>query len=204
MQKQNTNNTLTGGVIDTTKLTLKDYLFASGVLETGDSSAIEKAKKTYRKAYLKQKKAEHRRTHTTVSLSFPKAEAAQLEKLAAQHFMKLSPFVKECVRAYTKQQFIVPNADEVQELDLLIRNIGNNVNQIARQCNQTHTHPHQAIEYVKAVLQKWDSHITTSLRTPDSIEALLYNKLLTESDFTERVEAIIAHAQQQRKAKRIE
>ncbi len=178
--------------------TLQAYLFASGVLESGDSEAIAAAKKAYRKAYLKQKKAAFRAAHTTVSVSFPNSEAAALQKKAAQYNRKLAPFIKACTRAYVQQQFLLPNEDEVQQLELLLRNIGNNVNQIARHCHRLDIPPVQAIQSVQNILKQWESHISMSLRQPESLDALLYNALQKEPEYAHRVRELLHLAAQEK------
>ena len=73
---------------------LKDYLFASGILDTGTREEIAAAKKEYRRQYLKQKKREYRKTHRRVTLSFPNKEAERLEQQALAFEMTLPKFIK--------------------------------------------------------------------------------------------------------------
>lgn len=88
---------------------------------------IEAAKKEYRKAYLRERQREFRAKYRSVTVSFLKKEATELEAYAKLHELKLSDFVKACVFAYLNQGFIIPNNDKIQRLELLLLRIGNNV-----------------------------------------------------------------------------
>lgn len=175
----------------------KAYLFASGILENGTSEEIVAAKKAYRKAYLKEKKRVFRKTHRTVSLSFPRAEAKELEALAEQYKMRLAPFLKSCIRAYTQQQYLPPNPEKLQQLELLLRAIGNNINQIAKRCNSGHISPQRATEQSYVLLQSLDNRLTKALREPDNLEVLLWETMLARPSYRERVEQLLTAAKNQ-------
>lgn len=123
-------------------------------------------KKTDRKAYLKRKKQEHRRNNRTVTLSFPNALAKQMEKEAREYNLTLPSYIKQSVRAYRQKYYLVPNAAEVQRIELLLRNFGNNINQIARKTNQQDIDAKVALSQVYTVLQRVGQELNDLFRSP--------------------------------------
>jgi hypothetical protein len=91
--------------------------------------AISDNRKLYNKEY-------SQRTNR-VSLTFTNAEYAELEKRAKAENVKPTTLVKNMALAYHQQSPIIPETikEELQELRFLIRNVANNINQIAHHSN---------------------------------------------------------------------
>jgi hypothetical protein len=91
--------------------------------------AISDNRKLYNKEY-------SQRTNR-VSLTFTNAEYAELEKRAKAENVKPTTLVKNMALAYHQQAPIIPETikEELQELRFLIRNVANNINQIAHHSN---------------------------------------------------------------------
>lgn len=91
--------------------------------------AISDNRKLYNKEY-------SQRTNR-VSLTFTNAEYAELEKRAKAEGVKPTTLVKNMALAYHQQSPIIPETikEELQELRFLIRNVANNINQIAHHSN---------------------------------------------------------------------
>lgn len=170
---------------------LKAYLFESGILEQGTQEEIAAAKKTYRRQYLKRKKEEYRARHQTISLSFTNEDAKELAQKASTYEMRLPAFIKACVYAYLEQIFVLPNEAEVQKIELLLRQIGNNVNQITRLCNRLSVSPETALCDIHGLLQKLDGDLTELFRRPKSVEILLIEGLKQHPQFIHRLQKII-------------
>lgn len=88
----------------------------------------------YHKAYRQQYKAQNKRISITVS----NAEHEALSHMARQEHKKITTLVKDYTFASLGQRLAMPRhvQEELQQLSLLIRNIANNVNQIARHSNR--------------------------------------------------------------------
>jgi hypothetical protein len=91
--------------------------------------AISDNRKLYNKEY-------SQRTNR-VSLTFTNAEYEELEKRAKAEGVKPTTLVKNMALAYHQQAPIIPETikEELQELRFLIRNVANNINQIAHHSN---------------------------------------------------------------------
>lgn len=76
-----------------------------------------------------------------ISLSLTQEECKIIEKLSKKHNTKPTSFVKSILLAYINHQPLVPNniENELKELSFLIRNIANNINQMA---HHSHTLKH--------------------------------------------------------------
>jgi len=72
-----------------------DYLKQSGVLEQGTAQDIEKARKEYRKLYLKHYKSEYKKHHSNVTMSFRNEDKLELKKLSASKGKRLASYIKE-------------------------------------------------------------------------------------------------------------
>lgn len=170
---------------------LKEYLFESGILDTGSSEQIAEAKKTYRKNYQRNKKQQYRKRRKIVQLTFTKTYAKTLAQQAESFGMRLPDFIKKCVRAYLEKTFLLPNPKEVQQVELLLLKIGNNVNQIAHRVNAAHLDSIPALESVRQLLVRLDQKITEALRTPKDLEACLKENLRQNPSVLLQLERII-------------
>lgn len=90
-----------------------------------------------RKIYNQQYKAEYSQRMKRVSITFSNSEYAELEKRAKSESVKPATLVKNMALAYHQQVHIMPEPikEELQELRFLIRNVANNINQIAHHSN---------------------------------------------------------------------
>lgn len=90
-----------------------------------------------RKIYNQQYKAEYSQRMKRVSITFSNSEYSELEKRAKSESVKPATLVKNMALAYHQQVHIMPEPikEELQELRFLIRNVANNINQIAHHSN---------------------------------------------------------------------
>lgn len=85
--------------------------------------------KEYRKDYDKKTKY--------VTVSIPISEYEELEKQAKKEGVKVSTLIKNMTLAYMQTKTLTPKAieDRLSEFIFLMRNVANNINQIARNSN---------------------------------------------------------------------
>lgn len=88
---------------------------------------IRKAKEQY---YTRKKRRE---------LYFEKEEYLRVFKEAERHNSKLGLFLKNCIFGYLDRQYVVPDPEQLNRIEITIRGIGNNINQIARYANSVRT-----------------------------------------------------------------
>jgi hypothetical protein len=89
--------------------------------------------KEYHKAYRK----EYAKKVRYVNVAVPLSSYNELEKLAKKEDTKVTTLLRNMSLAYMQQKVFVPKEieEELKELRFLIRNIANNVNQIAHHSN---------------------------------------------------------------------
>lgn len=81
--------------------------------------------------------AEFRKNHKRVELNFTLAEYREFKKAAQQEKLTVSQTVKNMATAYQQQHYFIPTElkDKLDTLHFLIRNVANNINQIAHRSN---------------------------------------------------------------------
>lgn len=101
---------------------------------------MEKDRKNYQKKYREQYKTRAKR----VNLTFDKDEYRAIVRAAKQENIKPTPYIKQLALAGLQQQPTFPQQvqDELKALQFAIRNIGNNINQIAHYRNTVHAMTH--------------------------------------------------------------
>jgi uncharacterized protein YukE len=171
--------------------TLKEYLFSSGILEYGTPGEIEEVKREFRRQYLYEKVRAFRAERRTVSLTFPLQDATTFEKNAAYHNMRLAAYIKACVYAYVNQGFIVPDNKQIQHLELLLRRIGNNVNQIARTANSVEGDTKNAVTSIQNQVNELEAELSQHLRQPLNLEVVIRLELQRNPAFLHRLRYLI-------------
>ena len=94
-----------------------------------------------RKSYQKQYKKEYAKSHRQISLSVTNTEYRDFQALAKREKTKVSTLIKNMALAYSQQETLIPKVvlEELADLKYLIRNIANNVNQMAHYSNTVHS-----------------------------------------------------------------
>ena len=92
------------------------------------------ADKAYHTAYRK----EYKKKMKYLNIALPLDEFTAFQALAVQEKTKVTPLIREMAIAYRQQKTFVPVEimEELRALKLLIRNVANNVNQIAHHSNR--------------------------------------------------------------------
>jgi len=87
--------------------------------------------------YQKQYMAEFRKSHKRVELNFTLAEYREFKKAAQKEKLTVSQAVKNMAIAYQQQHYFIPTElkEKLDTLHFLIRNVANNINQIAHRSN---------------------------------------------------------------------
>lgn len=181
-------------MIDTT-MTMKEYLFASGILEVGTKEEIAKAKEEYRRAYLRKKQQEHRAKNRIIHLSFSHDYSEYLEDKALDYNMTLPLFLKSCIDGYLRQVFVLPNDTQIKQVETELNRIGNNINQLVRHCHRLSLDPEKALNEVHGMLSSMDNTIEAYLRTPHTLDILIMQTLEEQPEYLTQLQRLInSHA----------
>lgn len=176
--------------------TLLEYLFETGVLEHGTKEEIEEAKKEYRRRYSKAKQKEFREENVRKEIILTKKEFSVLYKAAKKHKMKLAPFIKKAALSQVEEKYLLPSDSMVQELELAIRRIGNNVNQLVRYAHQNNYLPKETITEIQNQLNKLEEKISMAFREPPSIHHLVEFAVKKHPELVEQLEALLSKYKQ--------
>lgn len=89
------------------------------------------------KEYHKEYRKDYKNRMKYVNVAVPVSMYEELEKLSALEQVKISSLLRNMALAYMHQQTFVPNTveSELKEFTFLIRNVANNINQIAHHSN---------------------------------------------------------------------
>jgi len=100
-----------------------------------------------RREYLKKKNQERKKTHTRFELSIPNSQAQPFKSLAKKEGVSANTLILRFAQAYLDESYIVPKRlkKRLDEHNFLIRNVANNVNQIAHSSNIFNTAEKQAV-----------------------------------------------------------
>ena len=90
-----------------------------------------------RQSYLKQKKQERKSTHKRVELQLSVREYQRFERIAKKEGVSVNQLVTNMAVAYRDSRYFIPHEIKtaLDTTSRLIRNIANNINQIAHRAN---------------------------------------------------------------------
>lgn len=174
----------------TMKVTQKEFLLKSGV-DLNNPEQVKQVKKIYRKTYLKQYMKNYNRSHKRRNLWFTLEENALIQSEAKRQKRKPSEFAKECILAYLNQKFLVPNEDAVQEVEVQIRKIGNNINQMAHLANRNKYVGAEEIQTLKQILFHMEDQVEKTLRQPLTLETFITQAIDQDHTCIAKIEAIL-------------
>ena len=90
-----------------------------------------------RQSYLKQKKQERKSTHKRVELQLSVREYQRFERAAKKEGVSVNQLITNMAVAYRDSRYFIPHEIKtaLDTTSRLIRNIANNINQIAHRAN---------------------------------------------------------------------
>jgi len=123
-----------------------------------------------RKQYLKEYQKQYKKSHKQISVSFTLHQYKDFERQARSENTKVSSLVRNMALAYFQKQSLTPPAiaDDLKELKFLIRNIANNVNQMAHHSNTIHqlVDENDFLGEIKKLEQLVNDYTNSSLTPP--------------------------------------
>jgi hypothetical protein len=139
------------------------YLDQSGVLEKGTDAEIKAVKKQYWKKYFLAYKQTRRkdRPEFPIGLSKKNGEYARVKKEACSHGMTTTSFLKKAAFAYMSKTYLVPDREQVSNIEQMLSQI---LNEVRQRKNLPYMEIEKRIEVIEVKINKL-------LRDPPEITA---------------------------------
>ena len=144
-----------------------------------------------RRKYLTEYQRGLRKRKKRVDLLLDYQDYERIEAAASRHNMKVGPFIRACVEAYLDKRFLVPEQEPVRQLELGIRRIGSNVNQIARRVNAQGEAQVLDVAEMNRFLVELEGAISQALREPRDLLELIDEELTRDPSLGAKLEKII-------------
>ena len=119
----------------------------------------------YQQAYHKDYQKRTKRVSPVLTL----AEYAQLKREAKRHAMPVATFARACIFAYLDGTYVVPDEERLHQLEVALRRIGSNVNQIAARAHRVGLSTFE-ISNALALVYELEDQVAEALRRPGEVE----------------------------------
>jgi hypothetical protein len=120
-------------------------------------------KRQYIREYMKQKRSKHQ----VIELFLTEKDYERLTKTVLHYGLSRSGFCQELVLSNISDTVWIPNQDIIAELQISIRKIGNNINQLTKLANSQKELTPQLWEETHQKLQKLEELIKEHLSHPE-------------------------------------
>jgi len=150
-------------------ISLKEYLISLGEEIWSDPKQLNAAKEQYKKSYMKAYKRAYNQENKRIKLTFKKSEYEAIQKGAAKVKKPVATYIKECFDAYQNSEYILPDKNQVQEMNRLFLNISNNVNQVARYGNENRFISADSIKYLYTQLKEIKTQMDNTFKRPENL-----------------------------------
>ncbi len=157
------------------------------------SGEILSGKKNQRKEYQKKYHQNYWLYNKRIQITFSNSEFHRIQKSAKKHKKKVGQFLKQCVFAYLEKTFIPQNEEKIHSIELAIRKIGNNVNQIARNSNKFGLLRAFESKRVVKLLNSLEIEIRRNLSVPIDALKMFKTEIENSDEFLNKVEWLIYH-----------
>ncbi|MDR0614853.1 MAG: MobC family plasmid mobilization relaxosome protein [Lactobacillales bacterium] len=118
-------------------------------------------KQEQRKKYMQNYIAKYRETHREIKITFPKKDFTVIKKIAEKQGMKIATYIRQATHEQSRNLYLFPKELE-EQIKIAVRNmrsIGNNINQIAKYCNEEYYSSPDNLETVFNFLRKIENEI---------------------------------------------
>ena len=110
----------------------------------------------------------YRKRRRRVDVLFERDEYEQIKRAATRHSMKVGPFIRACVGGYLQRVYVLPDDEALRRLQLGIRRIGNNLNQLVRHAHRAGLEPVD-IDAMNRHLATLEDEIIVALQEPPEL-----------------------------------
>ena len=156
-----------------------------------DQQRQDEIKAERRKQYLKHYQRQLRKKKKRLEIYLDHPLYKYLERAAIDHNMKVATFARACIHAHLGRspRYIVPDNEVVRQLELAIRKIGNNINQVSRLVNTKKLADQLDIETINHHLAELEDAITDALRHPPDLLELINQHLDDDPTLADQIQA---------------
>ena len=161
---------------------LFDFLRSRGLLDNGSPEQIETATEEFRKQQNKERLQKFRSNNSRQEISLNATDLEILTKHAENHGLKLGTFIRKSALAYLKTEYLLPENNRVKDLELGIRRIGNQINQLLRHVHQFGFTPDNQKELREKINQLEDK-VSYAMRQPLPLKEFLRQLLKRKPEY---------------------
>lgn len=171
---------------------LYQYLHRKGFLERETTKdELEEAKQQYRKLYLKEYQKEFRRINIRKDIYFTPIEFSKLSSASKKFNMPLPRLCKELTLAYLNNQFLLPDDTQIRQLEIYLRGVTNNINQLVRYIHQQKRLSENDLSILRTQINEMEERISLALRQPLNIQEYLENQIPQKPEILSILKKII-------------
>ena len=169
---------------------LFDFLRSRGLLDNGSPEKIETATQEFRKQQNKERLQKFRASNSRQEISLNAADLELLTKQAENHGLKLGTFIRKSALAYLKTEYLLPENNRIKELEIGIRRIGNQINQLLRHVHQFGFTPDNQKELREKINQLEDK-VSYALRQPLPLNEFLRQLLKRKPEYIHELKQVL-------------
>ena len=125
--------------------------------------------KKKRRAYMRTYQKVHRKKKRRVEVQLDPSDLHRIKREANRHQMKTATFIRQATLAYLDQAFIVPDPAQIRSLELALRRIGNNLNQLTARAHKYGLSRADLVD-LHAMLRGLEHEMYKRLRDPEKDE----------------------------------
>ena len=133
---------------------------------------------------------QYRKRRRRVDVLFEPDEYAQIKQAATRHNMKVAPFIRACVGGYLQRVYVLPDDEVLRQLQLGIRRIGTNLNQLVRRAHRVGVEPVN-IDGVNRHLAALEDEIIYALQTPPELLDVIDHALQERPELAGEIQGIL-------------
>ncbi|MDR3055707.1 MAG: MobC family plasmid mobilization relaxosome protein [Zoogloeaceae bacterium] len=118
-------------------------------------------KQEHRRKYMQDYLAKYRENHHEIKITFSNKDYGVIQKIAEKQGMRVATYIRQATHEQSKNLYLFPKELEEQITGAIrnIRGIGNNINQIAKYCNEQGYSSPSALETVFNFLREIENEI---------------------------------------------
>lgn len=167
------------------------HLHALGILEKGSEEDIARAKRDYRKQYMRLYKQNQRKVKREYYVSLTRQEQIIVKREAQEHGLTEVQFFRKAVFAYVSESYIVPHISVLHEIQQLALRCQSDIERIANADKGGWLKPdrnYQNLENAIAVMREGASN---AFANPPRLDQIIRKTLLDNPAFHQALKKIL-------------
>ncbi|WP_422005367.1 hypothetical protein [Roseivirga pacifica] len=150
------------------------------------------AHRNYRTFYhAEYRKLKHRKIKRRVEIHFDTQDYKQLEKKAEKHQLTVPGFIRQTIRSYDEQTFIILEKEAIQAVELLLRQILGQLTQISFEAKRSHSVSLDELERLQKEVKTLKANVSKKLAFPPTAKEFLIKQQRENPEFLSRLMPLI-------------